>query len=75
MDEGLRALARALWEARRSGRSVESSDHRLPASREEAYAVQREIIALSGSERCGYKIGSTSLEAQRILGDVRIPSP
>ncbi|TCH96439.1 hypothetical protein EJV46_20895 [Roseococcus sp. SYP-B2431] len=68
MDEGLRTLSRALWEARRTGRSVESAGHRLPLDRDEAYAVQREVIALSGSAPCGYKIGSTSAEAQRILG-------
>jgi 2-keto-4-pentenoate hydratase len=68
MDRGLKMLAQHLWDARRSGRTVNRSDHRLPTSMEEAYAVQREIITLSGSQQCGYKIGSTSKEAQAILG-------
>jgi 2-keto-4-pentenoate hydratase len=61
-------LAQQLWDARRRGRTINRSGYRLPASKEEAYAVQREIVALSGLQRCGYKIGSTSKEAQVILG-------
>ncbi|WP_207540572.1 2-keto-4-pentenoate hydratase [Sabulicella rubraurantiaca] len=68
MDRGLQELAQHLWEARRNGRTIDRTQHRLPASREEAYAIQHEIIALSGSRQCGHKIGSTSKEAQAILG-------
>lgn len=68
MDEGLKLLAQQLWDARRNGGTVDPSAQRLPTSKEEAYAVQHEIIALSGSQQCGYKIGSTSREAQAILG-------
>jgi 2-keto-4-pentenoate hydratase len=68
MDRGLQVLAQHLWDARRRGRTINRSEYRLPTSKEEAYAVQREIGALSGSQQCGYKIGSTSKEAQAILG-------
>ena len=61
-------LARILWEARRDGHVVPSDAISAPASIEEAYAVQEEIAALSGFAVCGFKVGSTSLEAQRILG-------
>jgi 2-keto-4-pentenoate hydratase len=68
MDRDLQVLAHHLWDARRRGRSIDRTEYRLPASKEEAYAVQHEIVALSGLQQCGYKIGSTSKEAQAILG-------
>jgi len=45
MDEGLHALARALWNARLTGCSLGNEGHRLPTSRDQAHAVQREIVA------------------------------
>ncbi len=66
--EGLHQLARSLWAARRDGYAIDRSQFQLPATTEEAYAVQHEIIALSGYEPCGYKVGSTSKEAQAHLG-------
>jgi 2-keto-4-pentenoate hydratase len=68
MDRDLQVLAQHLWDARCKGSTINPSEYRLPASKEEAYAVQCEIVALSGSQRSGYKIGSTSKEAQLILG-------
>jgi 2-keto-4-pentenoate hydratase len=35
---------------------------------DEAYAIQQEIVGLSGERVRGFKIGSTSIEAQRLLG-------
>jgi 2-keto-4-pentenoate hydratase len=39
-----------------------------PASLADAYAVQHEIAAVSGAASRGFKVGSTSVEAQRVLG-------
>ena len=61
-------LARRLWQARRSGGVVDLDDIRPPRSSQEAYAIQHEIAALCGQPARGFKVGSTSLEAQRLLG-------
>jgi 2-keto-4-pentenoate hydratase len=62
------ALAERLWEARRQGKVVRPEDIAEPVSTEEAYAIQNEIVRLSGYEVRGFKVGSTSKEAQRLLG-------
>ena len=62
------SLAARLWAARQSGTVIAPGDIVEPASNEEAYAVQAEIVALSGLDVKGFKVGSTSAEAQRILG-------
>jgi len=61
-------LASRLWQARRSGGVVHLDDVRPPRSGQEAYAIQHEIAALCGEPARGFKVGSTSLEAQRLLG-------
>jgi len=61
-------LARMLWDARRLGYTVDADACELPRTKEEAYAVQDAVAELSGLPRAGYKVGSTSQEAQRLLG-------
>jgi 2-keto-4-pentenoate hydratase len=61
-------LAKRLWQARRSGGVVHLQDVVPPKSSQEAYAIQHEIAALCGQPARGFKVGSTSLEAQRLLG-------
>jgi 2-keto-4-pentenoate hydratase len=61
-------LARQLWHARRSGGIVHAHEVSPPKSSEEAYAIQEEIAALCGAPSRGFKVGSTSVEAQRLLG-------
>jgi 2-keto-4-pentenoate hydratase len=61
-------LARQLWEARRSGGVVPQDNVLHPKSIKAAYAIQHEIAAISGQASRGFKVGSTSLEAQRLLG-------
>ena len=61
-------LARDLWDARRLGFTIDAANCELPTSQEEAYAIQDAIVRLSGQHRRGYKVGSTSMEAQRLLG-------
>lgn len=61
-------LAERLWEARKRGAVIELNDIAQPASLEEAYAIQAQITRLSGHAMCGFKVGSTSQEAQRLLG-------
>ena len=61
-------LAERLWEARKEGKVVRPEDVAEPVGTEEAYAIQREIVRLSGYEVRGFKVGSTSQEAQRLLG-------
>ena len=60
-------LAKDLWDARRNGHTIDPVRRDLPKSKSEAYAVQDAIVDLSGLRRCGYKVGSTSKEAQRLL--------
>ncbi|WP_179954028.1 2-keto-4-pentenoate hydratase [Denitrobaculum tricleocarpae] len=60
-------LAYELWEARRLGHTLEATRSDLPKTILEAYEVQEAIVELSGLPRCGYKVGSTSKEAQRLL--------
>ncbi len=60
-------LARQLWDARRFGRTISTARDDLPKTKTEAYEVQETIVELSGLPRCGYKVGSTSKEAQRLL--------
>ena len=61
-------LADRLWEARKLGGVVRKEDIVEPVNTEEAYAVQGQIVRLSGYEMRGFKVGSTSKEAQRLLG-------
>jgi 2-keto-4-pentenoate hydratase len=61
-------LARQLWHARRTGTVVDADAVSRPATLAEAYAIQNEVVALSGAPSRGYKVGSTSVEAQRKLG-------
>jgi 2-keto-4-pentenoate hydratase len=62
------SLAELLWEARRTGGVVRAEDVAHPTSIEGSYAIQREIARLSGHVARGFKVGSTSAEAQRMLG-------
>ncbi len=61
-------LATQLWQARCSGGVIHPDDVAHPKTSHEAYAVQRAIAALSGAPSRGFKVGSTSIEAQRLLG-------
>lgn len=61
-------LARQLWDARRLGCTIDAAKFELPKTKDEAYAIQDAIVQLSGLHRRGYKVGSTSKEAQRLLG-------
>jgi 2-keto-4-pentenoate hydratase len=61
-------LACQLWDARLSGVVVDAASVALPSTMDEAYATQWEIARLSGHLVCGFKVGSTSVEAQRLLG-------
>lgn len=58
-------LAEALWHARQHGGTVARPDDLWL---DDAYKVQAEIAAASGMEQVGFKVGSTSVEAQRKLG-------
>ena len=61
-------LAARLWTARKNGGVVPFEEIAEPDTLEEAYAVQAEIMRLSGYPVLGFKVGSTSEEAQRLLG-------
>lgn len=69
MNNGLRgALGARLWLARREGRVIAIADAETPADEATSYLVQAEAVAASGCVRVGWKVGSTSLEAQKLLG-------
>lgn len=61
-------LAQRLWQARRSGGVLDAGDVTRPRDMTEAYAIQHQIAVLSGAPSRGFKVGSTSAEAQRLLG-------
>ena len=66
--DNVKVLAQKLWEARRDGEVVDPADLTPPTNDAEAYAVQDEIVRLSGYAARGFKVGSTSAEAQAFLG-------
>ena len=61
-------LAQRLWHARQTGKVIDAASVTTPATVADAYAVHWRIAALSDHKVVGFKIGSTSLEAQRMLG-------
>lgn len=61
-------IGTALWSARLTGGTVSPDHPEVPTTMEAAYAIQARIVALAGSPVAGFKIGSTSAEAQRKLG-------
>jgi 2-keto-4-pentenoate hydratase len=61
-------LAGRLWDARHLGAVIDPAAPDLPKDIWEAYEIQRQIVALSGHKPGGFKVGSTSVEAQRLLG-------
>jgi 2-keto-4-pentenoate hydratase len=64
-------LATALWNARLAGNVIDPDAFPVPATMDEAYAVQARVTALAGDTMLGFKIGSTSSEAQKLLGTDR----
>ena len=63
-DETARRLARA----RATGTVVARADIEEPGSTDAAYAIQDAVTRRLGHPTAGFKVGSTSREAQRILG-------
>ena len=61
-------LAQALWHARLSGGVVDPDHTGAPKTLAQAYAIQHAIAVLCGEPVRGFKVGSTSLAAQRMLG-------
>ena len=61
------SLAERLWQSRRYGRNIVIADHETPKNNEEAIAIQQAAIKCSGLPSIGFKVGSTSAEAQNIL--------
>lgn len=62
----LNEAAKKLWQSRLDGSMAQVSN--LPQTVDEAYALQRAGIDVSGQKMCGYKIGATSVEIQELLG-------
>jgi 2-keto-4-pentenoate hydratase len=61
-------LGERLWQARASGGTVDPASVTEPTSQSEAYAIQADVMRASGLGSVGFKVGSTSEEAQRLLG-------
>jgi len=64
----MKDTAERLANARRLGSVIPMRELVEPTSEEEAYALQNAVIGLLGQPIAAYKVGSTSKEAQRILG-------
>lgn len=65
---GMNELADKLWNARVNGTVVGLQGLWQPTSKDEAHQIQSLIYELAGHERLGFKVGSTSKEAQTYLG-------
>jgi len=61
-------LAEQLWTCRRDGSAIDVPADGGPSDVGAALEIQREAVALSGLGSVGFKVGSTSAEAQKILG-------
>ena len=61
-------LVKNLWAARTSGGTLTRDLASGLVTAEDAYEVQKNIAALSGMERGGWKIGATSDVAQKLIG-------
>lgn len=61
-------LAKALWRARTQGGVIPREAANGLVSLDAAYDVQREIALLAAQPRVGWKVGATSVEAQRSFG-------
>ena len=61
------SLAGQLWRCRSEGGVIEVPANGGPPDLETALMLQREAIACSGMRSIGYKVGSTSKEAQIVL--------
>jgi 2-keto-4-pentenoate hydratase len=64
-------LARTLAEARRLGRILQQYPGLKPVDSAAAYTLQREVSRALGWRQHGYKVGCTSLRAQRALATDR----
>ena len=62
------SLASRLASARLTGAAIHPEASELPATLDDAYAIQRAVAALLGRDSDAWKVGSTSAEAQRKLG-------
>lgn len=67
-SETMLRTATLLADARKQGIAIARDDVYEPATIEEAYAIQAEVTRLAGHDICGFKVGSTSKEAQKLLG-------
>ncbi|MEK9671160.1 MAG: fumarylacetoacetate hydrolase family protein [Rhodospirillaceae bacterium] len=61
-------LAARLWQARQTGEAISPDEGAVLTDDSQAYDVQAKIVELSGQAVIGYKVGSTSPEAQKKLG-------
>lgn len=61
-------LAERLWTCRRDGGAIDIPTDGGPADVSAALEIQREAVAISGLDSVGFKVGSTSAEAQKVLG-------
>ena len=61
-------LAEQLWTCRRDGSAIDIPADGGPSDVSAALEIQREAVALSGLGSVGFKVGSTSAEAQKVLG-------
>lgn len=61
-------LAEQLWACRRDGGAIDIPADGGPSDVAAALEIQREAVAISGLDNVGFKVGSTSAEAQKVLG-------
>ena len=66
------ALAKALHQARLRGTQIDPSEFACPATLDEAYALQTEVMARFASAPVGWKLGATNAAAMAKLG---LPGP
>lgn len=64
--------AQSLWKARLDNDKLTAEFEGAPFSETDAYAIQNAMIALSGRDLCGWKLGATNAALQAVL-DIERP--
>ena len=72
---GVHGIARALVDARLSGRALKAYPGTMPFSLEEAYSIQDAAIGMWPDEIAGWKVGRITGEEEQKLGAGRLAGP
>ena len=75
MDSGIRDIAEAFVEARRSGRALADYPGQRPSDLASAYRIQDQALALWDRDVAGWKVGKINPPEEGLLGANRLAGP